>query len=304
MHGPHHPEQDRAVAHAGVEHPQRRRARVNIGELEPDPAGHHPLFAAGVDEQQVFLPVVEEAEVALWIALPGRDRGRRSRNPRRPRRPIDDRGTRGVRGHAVVVHEASDAVERLGRDPSAIAEPRGELAVIDGAAAEGGIPQARCADNSRRSPAAALGRSCQDASVEGFAPVPRAPVAKGLCDAPDGDSEPIAPISVNHKTSHPRGGRHDGQMPNRRKRSCFVAKDAPYVPHHGSHMGRWEVSHQRPMAAGRQFAAGKSSARRTPSAIAEVPSRPPNSHALRPAAKARSTAPSMARAAWAAPSWP
>ena len=139
MHGPHHPEQDRAVAHAGVEHPQRRRARVNIGELEPDPAGHHPLFAAGVDEQQVFLPVVEEAEVALWIALPGRDRGRRSRNPRRPRRPIDDRGTRGVRGHAVVVHEASDAVERLGRDPSAIAEPRGELAVIDGAAAEGGF---------------------------------------------------------------------------------------------------------------------------------------------------------------------
>ena len=74
MHGAHHPQQDGAVAYAGIEHPQRRRARMDIGELEPDPAGDHPLFAAGVDEQQVFLPVVEEAEVALRVALSGGDR--------------------------------------------------------------------------------------------------------------------------------------------------------------------------------------------------------------------------------------
>ena len=37
------------------------------------------------------------------------------------------------------VQERTDTVKRLGRDPSAIAEPRGELAVIDGAAAEGGF---------------------------------------------------------------------------------------------------------------------------------------------------------------------
>jgi len=60
-----------------------------------------------------------------------------------------------------------------------------------------------------------------------------------------------------------------GKCPIGGNASCFVAKDAPYVPHHGSHMGRWEVSHQRSMAAGRQFTAGESSARRTPSAIAE-----------------------------------
>jgi len=28
---------------------------------------HHPLFAAGVDEQQILLPVVEEAEVARRV---------------------------------------------------------------------------------------------------------------------------------------------------------------------------------------------------------------------------------------------
>ena len=31
----------------------------------------HPLLAAGVDEQQIFLPIVEEAEIALRVRLAG-----------------------------------------------------------------------------------------------------------------------------------------------------------------------------------------------------------------------------------------
>jgi hypothetical protein len=57
-------EQHGAVADAGVEHAHGRRARMDVGELERDAVAHHPLLAAGVDEQQIFLPVVEEAEIA------------------------------------------------------------------------------------------------------------------------------------------------------------------------------------------------------------------------------------------------
>src|SRR5262249_18201010 len=46
-----------------------------------------------------------------------------------------DGGTRNRR--AVGFHEAADAVERLGGDAAAVAQPRGELAVVDGAPAEG-----------------------------------------------------------------------------------------------------------------------------------------------------------------------
>src|SRR3979409_1506503 len=54
-----------------------------------------------------------------------------------PRGRLDDRRTRGVGGRPVGFHEAPDAVERLGRDPTAVAQPRGQLAVIDGTPAEG-----------------------------------------------------------------------------------------------------------------------------------------------------------------------
>ena len=69
VHRAHHPRQHRAVADTGVEHPQRRRARMQAGQLQRHPLGDHPLLAAGVDEQQVFLPVLEEAEIAAGIAL-------------------------------------------------------------------------------------------------------------------------------------------------------------------------------------------------------------------------------------------
>ena len=68
VHGAHHAYQHRAVADAGVEHPHRRRARVDVDEFFGDAVRDLPFLAAGVDEQQIFLPVVEEAEVALRIA--------------------------------------------------------------------------------------------------------------------------------------------------------------------------------------------------------------------------------------------
>ncbi len=50
-------------------------------------------------------------------------------------RALDDGGALALRG--MRRHEAVDAVERVGGDAAAIAQPRGELAVVDGAAAEG-----------------------------------------------------------------------------------------------------------------------------------------------------------------------
>ena len=37
---------------------------MQVGELHRDALRHHPLLAAGVDEQQVLLAVVVEAEIA------------------------------------------------------------------------------------------------------------------------------------------------------------------------------------------------------------------------------------------------
>src|SRR5262245_3085349 len=108
---------------------------MHIGDLKRDAAGDHPFFAAGIDEQQVLLPVVEEAEVALRVALAGRRRCGRGDGGARFARSLDDGGTRD-RG-PVGLHEAADAVERLGGDAAAVAQPRGELAVIDGTPAEG-----------------------------------------------------------------------------------------------------------------------------------------------------------------------
>ena len=69
VHRAHHAQQHGAVADAGIEQAQRRRPRMDVGKLKRDAVRHHPLFAAGVDEQQILLPVVEEAEVALRIRL-------------------------------------------------------------------------------------------------------------------------------------------------------------------------------------------------------------------------------------------
>ena len=97
-----------------------------------------PLLAAGIDEQQIFLPVVEEAEVARRIAVRQRRRGdgRRQRRARLAR-AFDDRQPLALR--RMRRHKTVDAVERVGGDAAAVAQPRRKLAVVDGAAAEGGF---------------------------------------------------------------------------------------------------------------------------------------------------------------------
>src|SRR5436305_9834612 len=75
-----------------------------------------------MDEQQIFLPVLEKAETAARIALFGRNiqavRGRHRTGQRR--------GDKGL-----------DAVQRIDGDALALAQPGNQLAVVDGAPAEG-----------------------------------------------------------------------------------------------------------------------------------------------------------------------
>ena len=130
MHRAHHPRQHGAVADAGVEHPQRRRAGMDAAEFQPDPIGDHPLFAAGMDEQQVFLPVLEKPEIAAGIALFGRDlQAARRRHPAR-------HGGRDI---------GLDPVQRVDGDALALAQAMHQLAVIDRPAAEGRFRHIRLA---------------------------------------------------------------------------------------------------------------------------------------------------------------
>ena len=149
MHRAHHARQHGAVADAGVEHAHRRRTRMDIGELHADALRDFPFLAAGVHEQQIFLPVVEEAEIALRVVarLAGGDRRRRrlDHGQRRGRRRVEQHAAARRRGVDVARHEAADALERIGGDAAAIAQAVGELAVIDRAAAEGGFGEAALA---------------------------------------------------------------------------------------------------------------------------------------------------------------
>ena len=125
-----------------------------LASSSADAVRHHPFLAAGIDKQQIFLAVVEEAEIALR-ALAGRGGARRGGGPpgsRRHRRsgPVgarafDHRAAEGRVRAAVRRHEGADAVERVGGDAAAVAQPAGELAVVDGAPAEGRLLQARSA---------------------------------------------------------------------------------------------------------------------------------------------------------------
>jgi hypothetical protein len=153
VHGAHHPGEHRAVADAGIEHAKRRRPWMQMRELLGDAVRHLPLLAAGIDEQQILLPVVEEAEIALWIG------GRAAR--RRLRRWHVDAGRLERRSGSwsrfarsfnhdwtwplwrMSSHESMDAIERIGSDAAAIAQPCGELAVVDGTASEGRLRQPR-----------------------------------------------------------------------------------------------------------------------------------------------------------------
>ena len=140
VHGAHRPHQHRAVADAGVEHPHRRRPRMDMRQLLGNAVRDLPFLAAGVDEQQIFLPVVEKAKITRRIARFRRHDGQRRRHGAQLARAFDDRGARALRGMGR--HEAVDAVERVGGNAAAVAQPRGELAVIDRAASEGRFRQA------------------------------------------------------------------------------------------------------------------------------------------------------------------
>ena len=132
VHRAHHPSEHGAVADAGVEQAQGRRPGMDIVQLERDAVADHPFLAAGVHEQQIFLPVVEEAEVMLRIALAG---WQLCGWGQRLAQALDDCGTGGR--CPVHLHEAADAIECFGGDAAAVTQSRGELAVVDRAAAKG-----------------------------------------------------------------------------------------------------------------------------------------------------------------------
>ena len=112
-------------------------------ELEPDALRHHVLLAAGVDEQQVLLPVVEEAEVLFRrapIAAAAAASGAGTALARIS--GSSSGGESPAPAQAVLHHELVDPLQRLGRDARAVAQPRDELAVVHRATAEGGLGHA------------------------------------------------------------------------------------------------------------------------------------------------------------------
>src|SRR5438128_1152662 len=107
---------------------------MDVAELQAYAARHYVLLAAGVDEEEILLPVVEEAEVLFRRRLlpGGSDRGRRARADQR-----QELGRRIARpGEAMLGDELVDAVQRLGRDARAVAQPRHELPIVDRAPSE------------------------------------------------------------------------------------------------------------------------------------------------------------------------
>src|SRR3979490_565321 len=95
---------------------------MDAAELQRHPLRDHPLFAAGMDEQQVFLPVLEKPEIAAGIALLRRnfEAARRWYPARRRGRDI---GLYPVQG--------------VDRDALALAQPVHQLAIVDSASAKG-----------------------------------------------------------------------------------------------------------------------------------------------------------------------
>ena len=143
MHLAHHAREHRAIAHAGIEDAYRRRPRMDLAQLEPDAARDHVLLAAGVDEQQVLLAVVEEAEVGFGIRFLRRRRRALHGSGVDQRHQLRRRIARA--GCAVLHHEIVDAGESFRRDACAIAQARDELAVFHRPAAESRLGHAGAA---------------------------------------------------------------------------------------------------------------------------------------------------------------
>ena len=124
MHLAHDAGQHGAVAHAGVEHAHRGRLGMQVAQLHADAAGDHLLLAAGVDEQQVLLPVVEEAEVARRSCRIGAGCGSAPAVRRHHAQQRLQLARRGWRLDAAAGQVGADPLQRLGRDAGAVAQPR------------------------------------------------------------------------------------------------------------------------------------------------------------------------------------
>ena len=83
VHGAHHPREHGSIADAGIEDAYCRRMRMNVSEFFGDAVCDLPFLAAGVDEQQILLPVIEKAEIALRVFGRLTGFGRSSRRGRR-----------------------------------------------------------------------------------------------------------------------------------------------------------------------------------------------------------------------------
>src|SRR5882672_3842181 len=133
---PHHPRQYGAVADTRVEYPKRRRGRLQIAELEGNPVCDLGLLAAGRDEQEIFLPVVEKPEAGGRCVGRGGGAVDRLCGRRRP-------AWRGRRRATILRQIGADLVEGAGGDLCAVAQARHQLAIVDDAAPERGFGCAR-----------------------------------------------------------------------------------------------------------------------------------------------------------------
>ena len=78
---------------------------MDVHQLLGNAVRHLPLLAAGVDEEQIFLPVVEEAEIALRVV----GMQRRCGHGRRRRR-------RGAWARSMIAGRAAAPCSRAGFD--------------------------------------------------------------------------------------------------------------------------------------------------------------------------------------------
>src|SRR5215472_18462777 len=100
---------------------------MHIRELEAHPLRYHPLLAAGVYEQQIFLPVVIEAEPVDRVDIadgPGdrRDAPRRRNEIREVcARTLCDEHAAVARLRRALHDEGLNAIEGVGGNASAVA---------------------------------------------------------------------------------------------------------------------------------------------------------------------------------------
>ncbi len=157
MHGAHDAREHGAVAHTRVEQAHGGRLGMDVAELARDALAHHPLLAAGIDEEQIFLAVVEEPEMLLGLACRRSSAGRAGRAGLagahadgiacaigQTRIGMPGQGSHACASFPRLMggHEGAQAFQRIGGDAAAIAKPLGELAVVDRKPPEGGLGHA------------------------------------------------------------------------------------------------------------------------------------------------------------------